>query len=159
MSWAAGSVFAARRAHLPHDPFLTTSLQMLSGALVLGVLGVAVGEFARFDPAVVTSSSLAALAYLTIAGSLVAFTAYAWVLRHAPLPLIATYAFVNPVVAVILGAVILNETVTPLQIVAGTVIVIGVALIIWSRSRLTSSEPAARPAAARDETEIQPTAA
>ena len=160
MSWAAGSVFAARKARLPHDPFITTSLQMLSGALVLGLLGVAVGEFARFDPAAVTSSSLAALAYLTIAGSLIAFTAYAWVLRHAPLPLIATYAFVNPVVAVILGAVILDETVTPLQVVAGRVIVIGVALIIWSRSRMTSSEPAARPAAAaRDESEIQPTAA
>lgn len=161
MSWAAGSVFAARRARLPHDPFITTSLQMLSGALVLGLLGLAVGEFATFDPAAVTSSSLAALAYLTIAGSLIAFTAYAWVLRHAPLPLIATYAFVNPVVAVVLGALILNETVTPLQVLAGAVIVVGVALIIWSRSRMTSSEPAATLAAAaqRDEDEVQPTAA
>src|SRR4029453_1966936 len=112
----------------------------LSGALVLGAAAVLTGEPARFDPAAVTRESLVAMAYLTLVGSLVAFTAYAWVLRHAPLPLIATYAFVNPVVAVVLGAVVLDEIVTPLQVVAGTVIVVGVALIILSRSRLAAGE-------------------
>lgn len=161
MSWAAGSVFAARRARLPRDPFVTTGLQMLSGALVLGGLGLVVGEFARFDPAAVTPESLAALAYLTIVGSLIAFTAYAWVLRHAPLPLIATYAFVNPVVAVILGAIVLDEEVAPLQILAGAVIVVGVALIILSRSRMPSTAAASAPSGvqARDPDEVQPTAA
>jgi drug/metabolite transporter (DMT)-like permease len=164
MSWAAGSVFAARKARLPADPFLTTALQMLSGAIVLGALGIAVGEFARFDPAAVTSESMIALVYLTLVGSLVAFTAYAWVLRHAPLPLIATYAFVNPVVAVVLGAVVLDEVVTPLQVVAGTVIVVGVALIILSRSRLAAGEapepvePVTR-SAAPEATEVRRTAA
>jgi drug/metabolite transporter (DMT)-like permease len=161
MCWAGGSVFAAHGARLPKDPFVTTGLQMLSGAIVLGAAGVVAGEFARFDPAAVTRESLVALAYLTLVGSLVAFTAYAWVLRHAPLPLIATYAFVNPVVAVVLGAIVLDESVTPLQVVAGAVIVVGVALIILSRSRMSSAEAEAAPARApaRDPDTVQPTAA
>jgi drug/metabolite transporter (DMT)-like permease len=160
--WAGGSVFAAHGAKLPRDPFVTTALQMLSGALVLGAAAVLTGEPARFDPAAVTRESLVAMAYLTLVGSLVAFTAYAWVLRHAPLPLIATYAFVNPVVAVILGAIVLNESVTPLQVVAGAVIVVGVALIILSRSRMAGAaeEPALASAArSSDQDTVQPTAA
>ena len=117
--WAAGSVFAAHRARLPEDPFVATGFQMLSGAAVLGALAIATGEIFTFRLDQITQEALVALAYLTLVGSLVAFTAYVWVLRHAPLPLIATYAFVNPVVAVILGAIVLNETVTPLQVVAG----------------------------------------
>jgi len=118
-------------------------------------------ELAGFDPSAVTSDSLVALAYLTLVGSLVAFTAYAWVLHHAPLPLIATYAFVNPVVAVILGSIVLNETITPLQVVAGSVIVVGVALIILSRSRMASAHEDVRPvpAGARDSEKVQPTPA
>jgi drug/metabolite transporter (DMT)-like permease len=159
--WAGGSVFAAHGARLPRDPFVTTGLQMLSGAIVLGAGAVVTGELVRFDPAAVTRESLVAFAYLTLVGSLVAFTAYAWVLRHAPLPLIATYAFVNPVVAVVLGSIVLNETVSPLQVVAGAVIVVGVALIILSRSRMAGAEdasPAAR-VPARDADTVQPTAA
>jgi drug/metabolite transporter (DMT)-like permease len=161
ISWAAGSVFASHRATLPRDPFVNTGFQMLSGALVLGVASIVTGELAAFDPAAVTSESLVALAYLTLVGSLVAFTAYAWVLHHAPLPLIATYAFVNPVVAVILGAIVLDETVTPLQIVAGAVIVVGVALIIVSRSRMAAvaSESRREPASVSEQDTIQPTAA
>jgi drug/metabolite transporter (DMT)-like permease len=162
IAWAAGSVFATHGARLPKDPFMTTSLQMLSGAVVLGVAAVATGEYALVRLDTVTPESLAALAYLTLIGSLVAFTAYAWVLRHAPLPLIATYAFVNPVVAVILGSIVLDETVSPLQLVAATVIVIGVALIILSRSRMASGarKPESAPAVSpRDGEEAQPTAA
>ena len=90
---------------------MTTGLQMLSGAVVLGAAAVGHGR-ARHGSTIdaVTRESWIAFAYLTIVGSLVAFTAYAWVLRHAPLPLIATYAFVNPVVAVILGTLVLSET-------------------------------------------------
>ena len=159
--WAGGSVFAAHGAKQPRDPFVTTALQMLSGAIVLGAAAIATGELARFDPAAVTRESLIAMAYLTLVGSLVAFTAYAWVLRHAPLPLIATYAFVNPVVAVFLGALVLDESVTPLQVVAGAVIVVGVALIILSRSRMAGAEEGERaPAApAHDPETVQPTAA
>jgi drug/metabolite transporter (DMT)-like permease len=161
ISWAAGSVFASHSAKLPRDPFVTTGIQMLSGALVLGAVSVATGELAAFDPAAVTSDSLVALAYLTLVGSLIAFTAYAWVLHHAPLPLIATYAFVNPVVAVILGSIVLNETITPLQVVAGSVIVVGVALIILSRSRMVNAREEVRPVPAgpRDSEKVQPTPA
>jgi len=140
MAWAAGSLFAAHRADLPKDPFVTTGMQMLTGGIVLAGLSIVTGELAAFDPAAVSSSSMVAFVYLTVVGSLVAFTAYAWVLRHAPLPLIATYAFVNPVIAVFLGSLILDEPITPSQLVAGGVIVAGVALIILGRSRMTTDE-------------------
>ncbi len=141
MSWAAGSLFSAHRARLPKDPFLTTAMEMVAGAIVLSIAAVVTGEVAAFRPETVSGDSIVALAYLTVVGSLVAFTAFAWVLRQAPLPLIATYAFVNPVVAVFLGALILHEAVTPIQGVAGAVIVTGVALLILSRSRMTAPRP------------------
>jgi drug/metabolite transporter (DMT)-like permease len=154
--WAVGSLFAAHRARLPKDPFVTTGLQMLFGAGVLAVVAVASGEVAAFRSDKVTPDSIVAIAYLTGVGSLVAFTAFAWVLRHAPLPLITTYAFVNPVIAVFLGALLLGETIRPTQLAAGAVIVAGVALIIVARSRLAAAPPTAddlvdpgeRPAAA-----------
>jgi drug/metabolite transporter (DMT)-like permease len=145
MSWAAGSLFSAHRAQLPKDPFLTTGMEMVAGAVVLGAAALLSGELASFRPEEVRGDSLLALAYLTVVGSLVAFTAFAWVLRQAPLPLIATYAFVNPVVAVILGALILHEAVTPIQGIAGAVIVVGVALLILSRNRMSTPGRAARP--------------
>ena len=147
MAWAAGSLFSSHRAQLPRDPFLTTGMQMLSGSAVLAVMALASGELGEFHPADITPASMAAFVYLFAVGSLVAFTAYAWVLRHAPLPLIATYAFVNPVIAVFLGSLILGETVSAVQLVAGGVIVVGVALIILARSRMPMAD-AHRPRAA-----------
>jgi drug/metabolite transporter (DMT)-like permease len=149
--WSTGSLFSAHRARLPKDPFLTTGLQMLSGSVVLAAFAVASGEAASFRPELVTRDSLLASLYLTVIGSLVAFTAYAWVLRRAPLPLIATYAFVNPVVAVFLGWLILNETVTPIQLAAGAVIVVGVALLIVSRNRLQAPRRALQPSGEADD--------
>jgi drug/metabolite transporter (DMT)-like permease len=143
IAWAAGSLFSAHRAHLPRDPFVTTGMEMLCGSAVLGLAAVVSGELTSFDITAVTGPSWAAFGYLTIVGSLVAFTSYAWVLRHAPLPLIATYAFVNPVIAVFLGWLILEEPISIVQLVAGGIVVVGVALIILSRSRLPSPEPAA----------------
>lgn len=148
MSWAAGSLYSANRARLPKDPFLATALQMLTGSIVLTVAAVLSGDVAGFRPDLITSDSLIAFVYLTVVGSLVAFTAFAWVLRQAPLPLIATYAFVNPIVAVFLGWLILNEAVTPIQLVAGGVIVVGVALLILSRNRM--SAPRATPRTSPD---------
>jgi drug/metabolite transporter (DMT)-like permease len=145
MSWAAGSLFSAHRAQLPKDPFLTTGMQMVAGAVVLTIAAILSGEVASFRPETVTGDSILALVYLTAIGSLVAFTAFAWVLRQAPLPLIATYAFVNPIVAVFLGWLILNEAVTPIQLVAGAVIVVGVALLIVSRSRMSAPRVASGP--------------
>jgi drug/metabolite transporter (DMT)-like permease len=96
------------------------------------------GEPARFDPAAVSRDSLVALAYLTIIGSLLAFTVYGWLLRVAPLPFIATYAYVNPVVAVILGTVVRDEPLDPRTLVAGAVIVGAVALIVTARGRMAA---------------------
>jgi drug/metabolite transporter (DMT)-like permease len=136
IAWSAGSLFSTHGAQLPDDPFVTTGMEFVTGASVLGVMSVASGELSTFQLANVTSESAIAFVYLTVVGSLIAFTAFAWVLRHAPLPLIATYAFVNPVIAVFLGWLILHEAITPVQLVAGAVIVVGVALIIVSRNRL-----------------------
>jgi len=136
--WATGSLFAAHRAQLPRRPLLATGMQMVAGGIILGGMAAATGEPARFDVPAISAESLAALAYLTVIGSLVAFTAYGWLLRVAPLPLIATYAYVNPIVAVILGALIVSEEVTARTLVAGAVIVFAVALIITARSRMSA---------------------
>jgi drug/metabolite transporter (DMT)-like permease len=136
ISWAVGSMYATNRASLPRQPLVGTGLQMVCGAAVLMVMAVANGEPARFDASRVSSDSVLALAYLTVIGSLLAFTVYGWLLRVAPLPFIATYAYVNPVVAVILGAVVLHEVIDPPTLVAGAVIVAAVALIVTARGRM-----------------------
>jgi drug/metabolite transporter (DMT)-like permease len=146
IAWAAGSLFASHRATLPAQPLVNTGLQMVCGGVVLFVMAAVTGEFARFDPATVSSASFTAFVYLTVAGSLVAFTTYGWLLRKAPLPLVSTYAYVNPVVAVILGAVILGETIDLRTIVAGAVILGAVALIVTSRGRMPMPRTPVRPA-------------
>jgi len=136
LGWAHGSLFSARKAKLPARPLMASGLQMLLGSLALFVEAGLTGEFGRFRPQAVSAESLWALAYLTVIGSLVAFNAYAWLLRNAPLSLVATYAYVNPVVAVALGGLILAEPITPRTLVASAVIVAAVALIVTTRARL-----------------------
>jgi drug/metabolite transporter (DMT)-like permease len=143
VAWAAGATFSAKSARLPSDPFLAASLQMLSGAVLLVVVAVLSGEVASFRPGNVTFDGALATAYLTVVGSLVAFTSFVWVIRHAPLPLVTTYAFVNPVIAVFLGWLLLHEAVGPVQLAAGGVIVAGVALIIVARSRMPGADATA----------------
>lgn len=145
--WSLGSLFASHRARLPRQPLVATSTQMLAGGAVLLLMSVAVGELGSFEPTQVSSASLVAFAYLTVVGSLLAFTTYGWLLRVAPLPLIATYAYVNPVVAVALGAVVLNEPIEPRTLVAGTIIVAGVALIVTARGRMQRPRRVAEPEA------------
>jgi drug/metabolite transporter (DMT)-like permease len=144
ISWGAGSLFSSHRAKLPKDPLVATAAQMFVGGIVLAVMAAVRGEYAGFHLDAVAPGSLIAFAYLVLVGSLIAFTAYVWLLRVAPLPLIATYAYVNPIVAVALGALILQEPITPRTLVAGAVIIFAVALIITSRSRMTAA-PANRP--------------
>jgi drug/metabolite transporter (DMT)-like permease len=144
IAWSLGSLFASHRATLPRVPLLATGAQMVTGGLVLMGMAAITGEFGRFEPSVVSPESIAAFFYLAIVGSLIAFTAFGWLLRKAPLPLIATYAYVNPVVAVILGAIILNEPVEPRTLLAGAVIVGAVALIVTARGRM-SAPAATRP--------------
>ena len=136
IAWASGSLFASHRAVLPRRPLVATGVQMVIGGMVLGVMGAVTGEFAILDVGAISRESIVALLYLLVMGSLVAFTVYGWMLRVAPLPLVATYAYVNPVIAVILGAIILGETVDIRTIVAGAVIVASVAAIVTARGRM-----------------------
>ncbi|TMD30433.1 MAG: EamA family transporter [Chloroflexi bacterium] len=142
ISWASGSLYASHRAQLPRRPLVAAAVQMLSGAVVLGVASLATGELASFQPASVTASAGGALLYLIVVGSIVGYTTYGWLLRVAPLPRIATYAYVNPVVAFILGAILLGEPISIRTVLAAVVIVVGVALIITARSRLQAGAAA-----------------
>jgi drug/metabolite transporter (DMT)-like permease len=127
--WSTGS-FLTGKLPMPADPFVATVYEMVAGAAVLTALGLARRELAGFDPAAVSARSWVALAYLMVAGSLVAFTAYVWLLHHAPISLVSTYAYVNPVVAVALGALLVAEPVTVQVLLGGAVIVLGVALVV-----------------------------
>lgn len=133
LSWAAGSVYA-RRAPLPSQPLLAAGMEMLCGGAVLLLVGLVGGEVSNVHLDAISLSSAMALLYLIVVGSLVAFSAYAWLLSHAKLSLISTYAYVNPVVAVFLGWAILSERITGRTILASAVIVAAVALIVASRT-------------------------
>lgn len=135
LCWGTGSLYSSHRAVLPPRPLTATGVQMICGGALLMVGSLLAGELATFDPAAVTTRSLVGLAYLTTIGSLVGFTTYVWLLRVAPLPRIATYAYVNPVVAFVLAGILLGEPITPRTVVAGAVIVSAVALIVTARSR------------------------
>ncbi|MBM4408009.1 MAG: EamA family transporter [Chloroflexi bacterium] len=135
VSWALGSLFAARRARLPRNGLVASAVQMLAGAVVLALMGVATGQLGRLDVSAFSTASLAGVAYLVFVGSPVGFSAYGFLLRTAPLPLVSTYAYVNPVVAVILGVILLNEPLGERLVLGSAVIVGGVALIVTARSR------------------------
>ena len=140
--WAAGS-FASGRLALPRDPFVSTSWQMVTGGILLLVAGVAAGEGSRVDPAAWSAASLVGFGYLVVFGALIAFTAYTWLLQHAPLSSVATYAYVNPVVAVLLGAMLLREEITASIVLGAVMIVASVALVV-SRGTPASEHGAAR---------------
>ena len=129
MFWAVGS-FLSGRIELPRNPFVSTSIQMLSGGVATGVVGGMLGEFGDVHLEKFSTSSLVALGYLVVFGSLVAFTAYVWVLQNAPVSKVATYAYVNPVIAIVLGWLILGEQMTPTMLGAATIIIASVAMIV-----------------------------
>lgn len=131
LGWAGASILS-RTAPLPPNG-LGAAMQMLCGGAVLLVAGAVRGELD--DVHTPSLGAAAAVAYLIVFGSLIAFTAYTWLLRNAPTSLVGTYAFVNPVVAVLLGTVFLGEPLTLRTLVAGSVIVAGVALIVAAPTR------------------------
>ena len=133
--WASGSLFSSHKAVLPRRPLTATGLQMVFGGTLLFIAALVTGEFAGFNIAAVTGRSWLGLVYLTSVGSLVGFTTYVWLLRVAPLPKVATYAYVNPIVAFVLAGLLLGETIEPRTALAGAVIVAGVALIVTARGR------------------------
>jgi drug/metabolite transporter (DMT)-like permease len=133
LCWAAGSLYA-RSAPLPARPLVGTAMEMLAGGLVLGIVATATGEWSGFDPGAISLESLLGLGFLIVFGSLVGFASYVWLLRVTRTSLVSTYAYVNPVVAVLLGWAILGETVTVRTGIAGAVIVAAVALIVSARA-------------------------
>src|SRR5580658_3697555 len=122
-TWATG-VIMARRVPTPASPALTSAMQLLIGGVFSLVLAAASGEFGSFRPSAVSDRSWLALAYLILAGSIVAFSAYVIAVRMLPTTTVATYAYVNPVIAVLLGTLILNEPLT-LGTLAGGVLIVG----------------------------------
>ena len=133
LSWAGGS-FISGKLTLPKDPFTSTAVQMMCGGLSLTIAGLVTGEMVSLDIAEFSSASLWAQLYLITIGSWLAFTAYVWLLQNAPISKVATYAYVNPVIALFLGWIILSETITPLMLVGATVIVASVAGIVRRES-------------------------
>jgi len=127
--WAFGSVFS-RTAHKPASPFLGVSMQMIAGGTVLLLLAAARGELARFSFERMTTLSFGAWLYLTIAGSLIAYTAYVWLLHASTPTRVATYAYVNPLIAVLLGCTLGREAFTADLVVAGALIIGAVVLVL-----------------------------
>jgi drug/metabolite transporter (DMT)-like permease len=133
-SWALGSVYS-RHAATPASPFLSTAMQMLGGGAALLVLSVSLGEPWAFEASAVSLRSVLGLLYLIVLGSIVAFSAYIWLLRVSTPTRVSTYAYVNPVIAVLLGWALAGEALTARMLVAATVIVSGVALITLAPKR------------------------
>lgn len=132
--WACGSLYA-QRADMPSSALTATAMEMLAGGLLLGIAGLALGEAGRTHLSTVSAASAWSFVYLILFGSLIGYTAYIWLLHHVSSTAASTYAYVNPLVAVILGAVVLGEPITWLTAVAGAMIVAAVALILTSRVR------------------------
>jgi len=132
--WSCGTVLATRRP-MPGDPFVTTVVEMAAGGAGLVVLGSFGGEWGRLDLDAVGASSWVAFGYLVVVGSVVGYSAYVWLLARAPLSLATTYAYVNPAVAVVLGALFLAEPLTLNVLVGGGIIIAAVAWVITSEAR------------------------
>jgi drug/metabolite transporter (DMT)-like permease len=134
MSWGTGSVLAGRLP-APASPLLGSAMEMLAGGAVLAGIAAATGELTRAHPGHVSTPSLAALAYLIGPGSLLALTCYVIALRRLPTTAVSTYAYVNPVVAVSLGTLILGERLTLTTLLGGAIVVASVALLLTHQAR------------------------
>jgi drug/metabolite transporter (DMT)-like permease len=143
--WSAGSIYA-RGAKLPKNVLRSAAMQMLCASVVLALGGLVRGEATQVHTAAFRTDTLIAFAYLVVFGSLLAFSAYAWLLKNVRISMVATYAFVNPVVAVALGSLFLSEAITATTLAAGGAIVLAVVLIVTARPprprRATKLEPA-----------------
>lgn len=128
LSWAAGSIYGLR-ASVPKSSLLTAGMQMLSGGAVLMLASVPKGEWSTFSMTGVSTNSWFALAYLVVFGSLIGFTAYSWLLKNAQPSMVATYAYVNPVIAVILGWLVAGESLTGQLLIGAGFVVASVVLV------------------------------
>ena len=134
LSWGTGSVLAGRLP-MPAQPLLSSAMEMLAGGAVLALLAAVTGEFGGVHPGAVSIRSLLALLYLIGPGSLLAMTCYVLALRRLPTATVSTYAYVNPVIAVGLGILLLGEQLTGPDLIGGAIVVACVAVLLISRSR------------------------
>ena len=139
--WAFGS-FLSPRLPVPRDAFAATAYEMLAGGVVLMTAALIAYSPHQLNPAHYSARSLFGLAYLVVFGSLIGYSAYAWLLANAPIGQVATYAYVNPVIAIALGAIVLGESIT-WRIVSGALLIIAaVAIVVRRESRKTAPVPA-----------------
>ncbi len=131
LCWTVGSLYA-RTAPLPKAPLLGSGMQQMVGGVVILAVALAMGEGADLDLSAVTTSSWLGLAWLIVAGSFVGFSAYLWLLRNVRTTLVSTYAYVNPIVAVTLGVIVLDEALTGRMFLSGAIVLASVALIVSS---------------------------
>jgi drug/metabolite transporter (DMT)-like permease len=143
--WSAGSLYSRTAKHAA-SPFLTAAQQMLCGGLLLLLAGIVTGEVRRFHPSSISILSLASFIYLVIIGAVVGYTAYIWLLRHCDPAKVATYAYVNPIVAVLLGAAFAGETLSVRVLIAGALIIGSVAIVITAQQLKARAEPGISPA-------------
>ncbi len=134
LSWAAGSVLVTR-VRVPDSPAVMSSVEMLAGGLVLLVVGAGRGELSGLHVADISAKSWLSLGYLVVFGSIVAFSAYVYALGNGPTSLVSTYAYVNPLVAVLLGVLLDHEHLTATEAVGGLVIVASVGLVVTAEGR------------------------
>ena len=127
-SWASGSLYS-RHAKLPSSQLLATAMEMLMGGALLLVLSLFTGQWTAFEPSKISTTSLLSLSYLVVFGSIVAFTAYSWLLQVSTPARVATYAYVNPLVAVFLGWAFVGEPLTMRILLAAAVILFAISLI------------------------------
>jgi drug/metabolite transporter (DMT)-like permease len=139
LSWSSGS-FVSRRLRLPRDPVVATVYEMLGGGLVLVTAGLVAGEGGRLGADAFQAGPIAAWAYLAVVGSVVGFSAYAWLLRNAPISQVVTHQYVNPLVAVALGALLLGERPGP-PTLAGAALIVG-AVVVTARHEGRAAGPA-----------------
>jgi drug/metabolite transporter (DMT)-like permease len=139
LSWSLGSLYS-RYTREPAEPLTAATLQMLCGGALMFLTGLLLGELRGFDTAAISLNSWLAWGYLVAAGSLVAFPAYVWLLKHSTPARVSTYAYVNPIVAVFLGWLLLREPVSQRTFLAAAVIVAAVAIITTQRGRLATQK-------------------
>lgn len=138
--WSLGSIYS-RNAELPESALMMTGGEMLAGSVLIFLVSFLMGEWNTFTVAQVSTQSWLALIYLITFGSMIGFVAYIWLLQNAPISLVATYAYVNPLVAVLLGAWLASEPLTPRILVAAGIIIGSVVFINWARQTKVKTEP------------------
>ena len=153
-AWAFGS-FLSPRIQVPRDALVAAGYETFIGGMVLAVIGLAVTPAGDLDASTWSARSIAGLVYLILVGSVVAYTAYAWLLGNAPLGQVSTYAYVNPVVAIALGVVVLHEKLT-LRVVLGALLILAAVAIVVRRESAVAPEAGEVVGADRDAPELAP---